>query len=599
MPDDGYQPRAADRFAPGSRIFRYCLEALIGRGGMAEVWRARDERLDRLVALKIIAPELAGNPESRRRFIREAQATAAVNDPHIIPVLEAGEDSGTLFIAMPLVEGSDAGTLVRQRGKLPPSQVAEIVSQVAAALDTAHANGLVHRDVKPANMLLAARRPGRPDHVYLSDFGLTKAARDSGLTGSGQFLGTADYVAPEQIEHRDVDGRADQYALGCSAFELLCGEPPFRRDHGQATLHAHQFERPPPLTSLRADLPAEVNDVFARVLAKSPAERYPACQDFANSLRSALGLQPYAGATGEGAREERTTGTEAPPTKQGRPAGIPATGGESAPGKAAEYAERKPRMGEQDKTRENRPLSGPERIRLFISLVTAFIGLIASLTNMPGYLKLWIAVPLFVICAILLAVSWDALKRAIKRYIWLVSLTVGAVAGVAVGVLVLSYGGHPIWTSAPTPTVNQAAYIGHIVEWANGSGQNTSWLVGSNGERYWIPNTSIFSCLRNERHTNLGPQSSTVLDDLPDSGKWASCPASVNRAAYIGHIVQWVNGGGQPNASWLVGSNGERYWIPNTSIFSCLKKEGHTDLGGQSSTVLDDLPDLGQQASCA
>ena len=156
------------------------------------------------------------------------------------------------------------------------------------------------------------------------------------------------------------------------------------------------------------------------------------------------------------------------------------------------------------------------------------------------------------------------------------------------------------WASCPA-SVNRAAYIGHIVEWVNGGGQpNASWLVGSNGERYWIPNTSIFYCLiRNRKgHTDLGRQSSTVLDDLPDLGQWASCPASVNRAAYIGHIVEWVNGGGQPNASWLVGSNGERYWIPNTSIFYCLIRKGHTDLGRQSSTVLNDLPDLGQWASC-
>ncbi len=139
----------------------------------------------------------------------------------------------------------------------------------------------------------------------------------------------------------------------------------------------------------------------------------------------------------------------------------------------------------------------------------------------------------------------------------------------------------------------------YIVQSVNGGGQpNTSWLVGSNGERYWIPTAKIFFCLVKEGHTDRGPQSSTVLDGLPDSGQWASCPATVNRAAYIGHIVEWADGGGQPNTSWLVERNGERYWIPDTSIFSCLVKEGHTDRGPQSSTVLDDLPDLGQRASC-
>lgn len=148
--------------------------------------------------------------------------------------------------------------------------------------------------------------------------------------------------------------------------------------------------------------------------------------------------------------------------------------------------------------------------------------------------------------------------------------------------------------------VNRSAYIGHIVQWVNGGGQpNTSWLVGNNGKRYWIPTTSIFSCLVKEGHTDLGPQSSAVLYDLPDSGYWASCPATVNRDAYIGYIVQWANGGGQRNPSWLVGNNGERYWIPNTSIYFCLVRKGHTDKGPQSSVVLDDLPDLGQRASCA
>jgi hypothetical protein len=147
--------------------------------------------------------------------------------------------------------------------------------------------------------------------------------------------------------------------------------------------------------------------------------------------------------------------------------------------------------------------------------------------------------------------------------------------------------------------VNRAPYIGHIVERVNSGGQpNTSWLVGNNGERYWIANTSIFYCLVDAGHSDRGPQSSTVLDNLPDSGQWASCTATVNRAAYIGHIVQWANDS-PPNTSWLVGNNGERYWIPNTRIFYCLVRKGYTDRGPQSSTVLDDLPDLGQWASCA
>ncbi len=281
----------------------YRLEGRIGRGGMAEVFRAWDERLDRQVALKILSPELAEDPVFRERFIRESRAAAAIQHPHIIPVFEAGEASSVLFIAMPLIDGGDAGSFVRRNGRLPSARVAEIVSQVASALDAAHAKGLVHRDVKPANMLLAGR-PGLPDHVYLSDFGLTKAPLDSGgLTAAGQFLGTVDYAAPEQINGQPVDGRTDQYALGCSAFELLCGEPPFRREQVAATVHAHLADTPPLATSQLPGLASGVDRVFARVLAKSPADRYSTCQEFAEALRGALGPRPYPADAGDTPQE--------------------------------------------------------------------------------------------------------------------------------------------------------------------------------------------------------------------------------------------------------------------------------------------------------
>ena len=177
----------------GSRIAGYRLEEQIGEGGMAVVFRARDERLQRQVALKILAPTLAADEEFRRRFIRESRSAAAVDDPHIVPVFEAGDANGVLFIAMRYVPGGDVGTLVRRLGPLPGERAAAIVSAVASALDAAHAAGLVHRDVKPANMLVDAR-PGRPDHVYLSDFGLTKGSWSStSLTSTGHFMGTLDY----------------------------------------------------------------------------------------------------------------------------------------------------------------------------------------------------------------------------------------------------------------------------------------------------------------------------------------------------------------------------------------------------------------------
>ncbi len=280
-------------FAAGMRIPGYRLEQQIGRGGMAAVFRAHDERLDRQVALKVLAPALAQDEAFRLRFIAESRAAAAVEDPHIIPVYEAGEAGGVLFIAMRLVRGGDLRTLVAQNGPLVAARAAWILSAVASALDAAHAAGLVHRDVKPANMLLDVR-PGRPDHVYLSDFGVSKASVASGLTGSGQFIGTVDYAAPEQIHGQPVDGRTDQYALGCSAFELLCGHPPFFGKQWLAAMYSHLAEPPPIATSVRDELPAAVDSVFARVLAKSPADRYETCQEFASALSAALRVQPYA-----------------------------------------------------------------------------------------------------------------------------------------------------------------------------------------------------------------------------------------------------------------------------------------------------------------
>jgi len=280
-------------FSAGSRIAGYRLEEQIGRGGMAVVFRARDERLQRQVALKILAPALAADEAFRQRFIRESRSAASVDDPHIIPVFEAGDVDGVLFIAMRYVPGGDARTLVQREGPLSPARGAAIISAVASALDAAHGAGLVHRDVKPANMLVDAR-PGRPDHVYLSDFGLSKGALSSvGITGTGQFLGTLDYSAPEQIEGRPVDGRTDEYALACAAFELLSGVPPFPRDQGMAVLYAQLSAPPPLLTSRRPSFPPAVDDVLARALAKAPADRYASCRDFAEALRMAFGLQPY------------------------------------------------------------------------------------------------------------------------------------------------------------------------------------------------------------------------------------------------------------------------------------------------------------------
>ena len=208
-------------------------------------------------------------------------------------MFEAGNADGVLFIAMRYVPGGDVGTLVDRVGPLPIVRAATIISAVASALDAAHAAGLVHRDVKPANMLVDAR-PGRPDHVYLSDFGLTKAALSSAdPTVTGQFMGTLNYCAPEQIQGRPVDARTDEYGLACAAFMVLSGAPPFSRDEEMAVLYAQLSAPPPRLTSRRPELPPTVDDVLRRALAKAPDGRYGSCGEFADALRVALGLQRY------------------------------------------------------------------------------------------------------------------------------------------------------------------------------------------------------------------------------------------------------------------------------------------------------------------
>jgi DNA-binding beta-propeller fold protein YncE len=291
-------PPAFSEFPIGSQIAGYRLEEQIGRGGMAVVYRAYDVRLDRNVALKILAPGLAADEAFRKRFTRESKAAAAVDHPNIIPVFDAGQANGVLFIAMRYVHGRDARTLLEAEGPLLTERVIDIVAQVASALDAAHARGLVHRDVKPANMLLDTRAGGGRDHVYLSDFGLSKQSlaqlSQTGLTSHGHFLGTLDYVAPEQVEGRQVDGRADEYALGCSAFELLCGTPPFQRDGGLAVLWAKVSEPPPLLSFRRGDLPDAIDGVMSRALARDPADRFENCGEFAAALRAACGLGPAA-----------------------------------------------------------------------------------------------------------------------------------------------------------------------------------------------------------------------------------------------------------------------------------------------------------------
>jgi hypothetical protein len=282
---------------PGSRIAGYRLEEFIGAGGMAQVFRAYHEGMGRGVALKVLAAGLTVDDAFRRRFVREARSVAKVEHPHIIPVYEAGQENSVPFIAMRLVRGGDLRAMVARQGPMPAGRAAAFVSPVASALDTAHEAGLVHRDVKPANMLVDIG-PGRPEHVYLTDFGLARGLTSAGLTSGGlttpgQFMGTPEYAAPEQITGGEVDGRADQYALACVAYTLLTGSAPYPREQALAVMYAQLYDPAPLVTAARPDLPAAVNDALAQAMEKKADDRFESCTAFAEALRAALGFPPW------------------------------------------------------------------------------------------------------------------------------------------------------------------------------------------------------------------------------------------------------------------------------------------------------------------
>ena len=265
---------------PGSTVAGYRLEQVIGRGGMGIVYTAHDERLDRRVALKLIAPELAADTVLRRRFLDESRIAAGIEHPHVIPVYEAGEADGALYLAMQLVDGDDLRSTLLQRGALSDDRAIPIIVQVASALEAAHARGLVHRDVKPSNILLAPVAGG--DHAYLSDFGLCKPVEATrGVTASGQVVGTVDYMAPEQLRGAHADGRADIYALGCVTFQCLTGAPPYTGSD-VAVMLAHLQQPTPRLPGNPA-----VDEVLQRALAKAPEDRWPTVGEFASTLREA------------------------------------------------------------------------------------------------------------------------------------------------------------------------------------------------------------------------------------------------------------------------------------------------------------------------
>jgi serine/threonine protein kinase len=260
-----------DEFGP------YTIESVLGQGGMGTVFLARHARLERRVALKVISPALADDPDFRARFLRESQLAASLDHPHVIPIYDADEVDGVLYLAMRYVDGPSLQAQIRESGPLTRGDALRIVEQIGGALDAAHAAALIHRDLKPANILLAEANR----HAYLCDFGLAKRTSSRGVTHAGSFLGTVDYCSPEQIRGEPLDGRADVYSLGCVLYHCLSGEPPYARESEIAVLQAHLNDPPP---SLAPDL----DGLFARAMAKNRDERYSTAGALASDFRAAI-----------------------------------------------------------------------------------------------------------------------------------------------------------------------------------------------------------------------------------------------------------------------------------------------------------------------
>ena len=268
----------------GTVIAGYRIEERIGRGGMGVVYRAQHLNLQRRAAIKIISPDLAESEGFRERFTREARIAAALQHPNIVTVYDAGEVDGLLYLAMQYIEGEDLAAILRADGRLRPYRAIDVCRQVASALDAAHARGLIHRDVKPANVLIEGR------NAFLTDFGLTKQLEGTHaqLTRAGDVVGTIHYVAPEQIEGRRVSARSDVYSLGCLLYHCLSGQVPFALETDVAVIYAHLSEEPPKLSELRPELPEGLDAVIAKALDKSPDRRFPSCGDMISAARAVI-----------------------------------------------------------------------------------------------------------------------------------------------------------------------------------------------------------------------------------------------------------------------------------------------------------------------
>ena len=288
MSDDSETPRDIDALRPGSTFAGHRIEEVIGGGGMGVVYRARHLALERERALKVVAPMFSADQRFRERFKRESRLAAQVEHPNVITVHHAGEEGGQLYLAMRLVDGVDLRSLVQASGPLNPARAVHFLSGIAAGLDAAHAKGLIHRDVKPANVLIEPNGDG--ERVFLTDFGISRlAGSEESLTTTGELIGSVDYVAPEQIEGEQLDRRTDVYALGGVLHFLLTGQPPFPRDTELAKLFAHANAPRPRPSEVVPGLPPAIDDVVAKAMAKRPEDRYGSAGELAAAAAAALG----------------------------------------------------------------------------------------------------------------------------------------------------------------------------------------------------------------------------------------------------------------------------------------------------------------------
>jgi serine/threonine protein kinase len=292
-----------DQLVVGGQLGNYLIDSVIGRGGMSIVFGAKHARLGMPVALKVLAPELSSDDTFRERFLREAQIAAGIDHPNVIPIHDLGLHENSLYIVMRYVAGGDLKALLTDSGPLELKRALTLLRPVALALDTAHAHGLVHRDVKPANILIQRSTAGGVEHVYLTDFGIAKSASFSGgLTGAGVSIGTVGYMAPEQLEGREVSAQTDVYALAVTFYECLTGRIPFQRELAEGM-------RPPmgavePVSAVRPDVPSALDGVIAKALSRNPADRYPACEQFLGACRDVV--EGQSSRVGDRAREELT-----------------------------------------------------------------------------------------------------------------------------------------------------------------------------------------------------------------------------------------------------------------------------------------------------